>query len=770
MAQKEMIQICPTSTHLPPGTPPSTPNLSSTEHVVTFSNAQKLFEMVKAIVDMEIASTSSKCKCPQRTSEAPEHAASTGPVTLKDVEALILKLIDEKSANPSAPDDELDNQYRLMEMVDSMIELRLASRTSVPQAPTQSLTIQDFKDLLKELVDGKQAGLAQVSDGPQPDTTDAQVAEADANDTNAFKTVEEVWDNKTYKYALVEPAKSTHEITTLDKYVFIVRRRVDKDTKETQFHIDIKSESLRDILRVILGDVQGISLKEPVLSVEQNLLHHYLPEIELYRGLKLYRDVEQSKIAEHESHLESLIDYIKTAYGPTRQSLNPILEDGHITFDLLWALFKSNTLVYTKCFGTGKPRCVKYDFGEERKTNSGVKYFHIEGRYLDFDGKVLGEAVIHLSIEKFRGAKRIDTLEVFPLHCHANESNARAQLLKCGHRFLGLTGIHHVEYHGKAFYMEKGRPIEVTIKGRIMVDPAHFRETNPNYKKPSISEPSKSSSNIWLSFDLDGTTVTSADVVKCIGKSSAEVAGDDVLLCSPTVLGFSLDRNLWLEFAVGDIEDIKWQPAALAHLQIPDKKKKAIQALSEAHMARSSDNRFDDFVAGKGQGLNVLLHGPPGVGKTLTAEVLSEHLQKPLYSVSAGELGTSAESVEARLPGIFQRASRWNALLLLDEADVYLEQRSPSEIIRNAIVCVFLRTLEYYQGIMFLTTNRVAHIDDAIASRIQFKINYNTLSADQRRSIWKGFLRKAFIGQGLPDYDGLDLENLVRRELNGRDV
>lgn len=174
-----------------------------------------------------------------------------------------------------------------------------------------------------------------------------------------------------------------------------------------------------------------------------------------------------------------------------------------------------------------------------------MKYFHVEGRYLDFDGKVLGEAVIHLSIDKFRGAKRIDTLEVFPLHCHLNEIDARAQLLKCGHRFLGLTGIHHVEYYGKAFYVEKGRPIEVTIKGQIMVDPAHFRETNPNYKRPSISEPSRSSSDIWLFFDVDGTTVTSADVVKSIGKSLAEVAGDDVLLCSPTVLGFSLDRKLW---------------------------------------------------------------------------------------------------------------------------------------------------------------------------------------------------------------------------------
>jgi ATP-dependent 26S proteasome regulatory subunit len=71
---------------------------------------------------------------------------------------------------------------------------------------------------------------------------------------------------------------------------------------------------------------------------------------------------------------------------------------------------------------------------------------------------------------------------------------------------------------------------------------------------------------------------------------------------------------------------------------------------------------------------------------------------------------------------------------------------------------------------MFLTTNRVAHIDDAIAGRIQFKINYKALSADQRRKIWEGFLRKAVTSQGLPDNNSWDLEELVRKELNGRDV
>jgi SpoVK/Ycf46/Vps4 family AAA+-type ATPase len=111
--------------------------------------------------------------------------------------------------------------------------------------------------------------------------------------------------------------------------------------------------------------------------------------------------------------------------------------------------------------------------------------------------------------------------------------------------------------------------------------------------------------------------------------------------------------------------------------------------------------------------------------------------------VSAGELGTTAEAVEERLPRIFKRASRWKAVLLLDEADVLLEQRSVQDIHRNALVCVFLRTLEYYPGMMFLTTNRVRQIDDAIASRIHFKLKYDNLNLEQRTNIWRDFLERA---------------------------
>ena len=89
------------------------------------------------------------------------------------------------------------------------------------------------------------------------------------------------------------------------------------------------------------------------------------------------------------------------------------------------------------------------------------------------------------------------------------------------------------------------------------------------------------------------------------------------------------------------------------------------------------------------------------------------------WQISAGELGTTVEKLEAQLPLIFQRADKWKSVLLLDEADVCLERRSLHGVHRNALVSVFLRELEYYQGIMFLTTNRVKQIDNAIASRIK---------------------------------------------------
>ncbi|TEA17595.1 hypothetical protein C8034_v012246 [Colletotrichum sidae] len=78
----------------------------------------------------------------------------------------------------------------------------------------------------------------------------------------------------------------------------------------------------------------------------------------------------------------------------------------------------------------------------------------------------------------------------------------------------------------------------------------------------------------------------------------------------------------------------------------------------------------------------------------------------PLYAVSSGALGHEAAQIHDRLSGILELASHWKAVLLLEEADVFVAQRTIADIERNASVSVFLRELEYCRGSLLHTTKQ----------------------------------------------------------------
>ena len=143
-----------------------------------------------------------------------------------------------------------------------------------------------------------------------------------------------------------------------------------------------------------------------------------------------------------------------------------------------------------------------------------------------------------------------------------------------------------------------------------------------------------------------------------------------------------------------------------------------------------------DIIDGKTAGNIILCKGIPGVGKTLTAEIYSELIQKPLYSIHSGSLGTAASSIEGNLSKIFNRSQRWGCVLLLDEADVFVSKRKEN-IENNAIVAEFLRTLEYFSGLLFMTTNRPDDIDEAIISRCAAIIDYAPPSPKDAAKIWE---------------------------------
>lgn len=144
-------------------------------------------------------------------------------------------------------------------------------------------------------------------------------------------------------------------------------------------------------------------------------------------------------------------------------------------------------------------------------------------------------------------------------------------------------------------------------------------------------------------------------------------------------------HRLPVEFNIELIQDVEWNNDAFANLVLPDGRKDLLQSLVEAHHRELG---FDDFIKGKGHGLLINLFGPPGVGKTFSAEATSEHVKRPLYIVGAGDLGTKASDLDLALERIFDVATAWKAIILIDEADVFLEQRSLHDLERNAMVAV----------------------------------------------------------------------------------
>ena len=169
---------------------------------------------------------------------------------------------------------------------------------------------------------------------------------------------------------------------------------------------------------------------------------------------------------------------------------------------------------------------------------------------------------------------------------------------------------------------------------------------------------------------------------------------------------------------------------------------------------------------------------------------VAEEMKKPLYSMSAGELGSTAGEVENQLHKVLELSTKWRAILLIDECDVFLEKRTTSDLERNKLVSgepssttfpptkqansstlVFLRLLEYYKGVMFLTTNRVSTFDAAFQSRIHHTNDYPKLELHSKKLIWQPFVRPQ---SDAPRYGSnireQDIKSLAKTDMNGREI
>lgn len=153
--------------------------------------------------------------------------------------------------------------------------------------------------------------------------------------------------------------------------------------------------------------------------------------------------------------------------------------------------------------------------------------------------------------------------------------------------------------------------------------------------------------------------------------------------------------------AVDQIEDIdkseEARESSWNDLIIPEGYRELLVSLVNIHATETSTNPQGalghplprvqiDLVRGKGRGLIILLHGPPGTGKTSTAETIASFTGRALYAITVGDLGTTVDNVEKRLRYHTELAEKWGCVLLLDEADIFLRSRGWDDMSRNALV------------------------------------------------------------------------------------
>ncbi|KAI7332767.1 hypothetical protein KC315_g4505 [Hortaea werneckii] len=267
-------------------------------------------------------------------------------------------------------------------------------------------------------------------------------------------------------------------------------------------------------------------------------------------------------------------------------------------------------------------------------------------------------------------------------------------------------------------------PIIPKVRRNSQRGRTYTRRRHPEpYRRRSATSPASFSSSSEDSQPDAPNTQFGEESLTEQRPSLTEITEHQRLLIWPQAPAFALSTKKWMTISLGHVDRVERSDDSIQNLQLDPPAAQIIKALS-MQQDQTGDSWGADFIKGKGAGQIILLHGPPGVGKTYTVEGISEWLRRPLISLSVADIGTTETRVEQELMKWFDLAEAWNAVLLVDEADIFLEQRKNRDLLRNGLVSAFLRRMEYFRGLLFLTTNRVGQIDDAFMSRVHMAIGY----------------------------------------------
>ncbi|KAJ7272201.1 P-loop containing nucleoside triphosphate hydrolase protein [Mycena rebaudengoi] len=565
------------------------------------------------------------------------------------------------------------------------------------------------------------------------------------------------------------------------------------------FHVNIRHELPGDDGELVLTDFSDTLLKFLRLSygdefyseTPERSADRFLPDISIFQqklaaiASHLSEESNDSKITDKrafavslgcreakketypESHLDQFLKdahehisvltaYLLDLYKPKAEKLALQLADGCIEFDLLIFYFHINHRYYLYPEDMNSVtgftlENLAYTYFKRRKSS-----LNLSGSAYEWNGYSYAKSPISFMISSYHGTRDLASLDCQPL-----TPEIEAALTARGRLYTSLVGCHYRSYRKDRIIVDtrRGSYPNPELNGEYSGFPEYDlaspdrQPLTPEMEAPLTARDSLYTGRHYKSHRNDRIIVDDTrrgsepqDYVRELKGAFLDFPEEDLCLLPGRVYGFNLTQKIWSTFPVLEIGPVAFDENAWDHLVLDPETKDLIKSLVQVtRNSNISSNIISDVITGKGGGLIAVLHGPTGTGKTLTAEAVAEHLKRPLYIVGAAELSTTASALEERLKSILGLATAWDAVLLIDEADVFLEQRSLHEIERNSLVSVALRIFEYHRGVLFLTTNRIKTFDVAFLSRFSIAIKYPEHDLNSRRIIWRKFFELASV-------------------------
>ncbi|KAI9163968.1 ATPase family AAA domain-containing protein [Paramyrothecium foliicola] len=568
----------------------------------------------------------------------------------------------------------------------------------------------------------------------------------------------------------------------------VLSTNVDDITKTEQgighSYINLISPPLIEALRCIVDYFPDIDFSGKTIKILEpySVFTFYEEQLTEYRERLLKAVGEEPLTCSNKwaaKHIGIAQDFVKKYTQEAVKAEKERHARGYVTFDMLWLLFKPGSDVYYDIHNLGEhePYVVKnVDFSI---VNGTTNTYSIGVWNMDADSNYVGPMESALTIERFAGEKEIISLQTYPceyLRFSEDVNDEDLELIK-----------KHFIQRGKKWFNIRRKSRSYYFDGHTITFPR--RSFSSLAMVDSIQYP------LWEGVErrvLSGPVAHPASPVKICHCARCEeliykravkpkfagyshinpltvesLTDHQYLLCDQMVEAFLFKTRSWQLLHIDGFNEPSYDNSLFSRLVMKESTKQLIKSLTQSYIREHGDTTASaktftrvtqvhkartqkkvdsawsaDFIEGKGEGLTILLHGRPGVGKTYTAECIAEHTGRPLLSLTCSDIGVKPEVIEDNLRKWFKLAENWGTIMLIDEADIYMEHREVQDLERNHLVAGFLRALEYYKGILFLTTNRVGTFDEAFISRIHVQIYYPELDDEERDKLWDIFFRK----------------------------